>query len=311
MRPHANLALVSSLLVVLGALLGLPACGGGDGGAADGGSGQLVLSVTDAPFPLIDGCLAAALVEIDAVSARQEGGGWVDVPLGEAAGGSVEIDVLDLRAGVADQLALGDVPTGAYSEVRLHVAAARLEFTDGSPARSFTVPSGMASGLKLKVDPPVLLVAGQTANLMLDIDVSESFHTAGLGGEPTCDDLKDGHGKVIFAPVVRVVNTDTSGLVLGIVRDDAEVPQGDVEVTAFEAGTSPGPGAEPVVTTFSAPPGVAGVAEGAYALWLEPGTYDLYVRAQGADIRTLAASSILVGPGAIVAGTDLTLPGAP
>ena len=40
---------------------------------------------------------------------------------------------------------------------------------------------------------------------------------------------------------------------------------------------------------------------------LDPGSYDLYVRAQGAADRTLAASAVAVSTGAVVT-ENLTLP---
>ena len=171
----------------------------------------------------------------------------------------------------------------------------------------------MASGLKLGIDPPILLASGATANVVIDVDLTDSFHTTGLGGEPTCDDLKAGETMAIFSPVIHVVNTDTSGLVTGIVTDDQDpaAPLGNVEVTAFDAGTEVTADTVPVATTFSAPEGMDAVTPGSYALWLEPGSYDLYVRAQGSDERLPAAAGVTVVTGGIVSGQDLVVPTAP
>jgi ABC-type glycerol-3-phosphate transport system substrate-binding protein len=287
---------------VLASFLGAAACGGGGSG---GGTGTVALTMTDAPFPATEGCLSAAWIEVDRVEVRGPNG-FVDVALTGATDGVVRIDLLQLRSGLADSLALGDVPTGAYDQVRLHVVESELEFEDGSPPQPFKVPSGMSSGLKINIKPPILVATGQTTPLMLDFDLSSSFHTTALGGNPTCDELKAGEGGVIFRPLVRAVNTSETAMVSGVVTDSALTPVADVEVTAFLNGTVVDGTTVPAASTFSAPAGLANVAAGSYAIFLEPGTYDLYLRAQGETDRTLAVSSLVVTPGVIT--QDLTFP---
>jgi hypothetical protein len=291
----------------LGALAALlvGACGGGGGGG--GSTGQLAVTVTDGPFPATDGCLAAALVEVDRVEVqRVDGsGGWFEIPL--ATGDVATIDLLDLRAGVEQTLAFAELPTGTYHQIRLHLLSAVLQFEDGSLEQEFTVPSGMQSGLKINVQPHFVVAAGQTTPVVFDIDLARSFHVAGTGGTPTCDDLKDGESKVIFSPVVRAMDMNQNGVVSGLVTDAAGAPVADVDVTAFVAGTVVDATTVPVAGTFSSPAGVPNAPEGSYALLLAPGTYDLYVQAQGATERTLAASGVVVTAGQVTT-QDLSIP---
>lgn len=296
---HARSTLVR--LALAAALVGSTACGGG-GGA---GTGTVALRMTDAPFPATEGCLSAAWIEVDRVEVRGPAG-FVDVALTGATDGVVRMDLLQLRSGLSDSLALGDVPAGSYDQIRLHVVRAELEYEDGSPPTSFTVPSGDASGLKINVKPPILVAPEQTTSLLLDFDLASSFHTTGLGGNPTCDELKAGAG-VMFRPLIRAVNTDEHAMVTGVVSDATGAPVADVEVTAFPTGTVVDGTTVPAASTFSAPDGLTSVAVGSYALFLEPGSYDLYVRAQGATDRTLAVSNVVVVPGGTVT-QDLTLP---
>ena len=299
-------AFLTTCLALLSAV-GLWACGGGGGG---GSTGHLAVTATDAPFPATEGCLAAALVEIDGVEVQKVdgSGGWFEIPLDEAAeGGIVTLDLLDLRAGIEENLAFGELPTGTYHQIRLHVVSATLQFADGSPEQTFTIPSGMQSGLKINVQPHFVIAAGQTTPLVLDLDLSKSFHVAGAGGTPTCDDLKSGEEKVIFSPVVRALDMNENGVVTGTVSDAEAAPVADVEVSAFAAGTVVDGSSVPDASTFSTPAGVPNAPEGSYALLLPPGTYDLYVQAQGASERTLAASGVVVTAGAITT-QDLTIP---
>jgi len=292
-----------SWIGVLG-LVGLAACGGGGGGA---GSGTLALSITDAPFPATAGCLAAALIEVDRVQARS-GEGFVDVPLLGATGGVLTIDLFQLRAGLADSLALGEVAAGAYDEVRLRIVRSVLQFTDGSPEVEFKVPSGDASGLKLKIDPPLLVAPGSSTQILLDFDLTASFHTTSVGGDPTCDELKSGEAGCRFRPVIRIHNAAEVALVGGTVRDATGAPVGDTEVVAYPAGTVVDDTAVPAATTFSTPTSSTVPPPGSYAVILPPGSYDLYVRAQGVTDKTLALGGLVVTAGDVLVGQDLALP---
>jgi hypothetical protein len=295
--------LPSRPLLFLLAALTVAGCGGGSGG-----TGTLAVQITDGPFPATEGCLAAAYVDVDGIEVQGEGG-WIDIPLlgADPTTGVVRIDLLQLRSGIADNLALGDLPTGTYHQIRLHLVGSELAFSDGSPSQPFTVPSGDTSGLKINVQPHFVVASGQTTPLLLDVVLTECFHTTGLGGDPTCDELKAGETTVVFRPLVRAVNPNETGVVSGTVTDAGGLPVGDAEVSAFPAGTVVDDTTVPAAATFSAPAGLDRAAEGSYALALEPGSYDLYVRAQGATAKTLAASGLTVAAGAITT-QDVVLP---
>jgi hypothetical protein len=187
------------------------------------------------------------------------------------------------------------------------ISGATLIFADGTRA-GFKVPSGMTSGLKVNLTPDILVAAGQTTPLLLDIDLGRSFHATAAGGDPTCADLKDGAGTVIFRPLIQAFNTDGSGVVSGTVRDGDGNGLADVEITAFAAGTEVAADTDPVMSTFSAPDGLANAPLGSWAVHLDPGTYDLYARLQGAEVRAKLLAGVAVGAGRLLAGQDVTLP---
>jgi hypothetical protein len=298
------------LVLALAALLGLACSDGGSsgGGGGGGGTGTLSVPITDAPFPAHDGCLDAALITIDGVEAKGDNA-FHDIPLVDPdPDGTVTLDLLALRAGIMDSLAISEVPTGSISEVRLHIVESVLVFEDGSPDAAFKVPSGESSGLKIRIDPPARVVSGQTTKLILDVDLANSFHTRGLGGDPTCDDLKQGDDQVIFSPLVRANNESTDGILLGNVTDAGGTPKADVEVCAFVADTDIEAEPEPEATTFSAPDGLDGADEGDYALLLPAGIYDLYLRDQGEDDKSLALEDVALSAGESLEGVDLSLP---
>lgn len=291
------------LLIGILGLCALAACGGG---GAD--TGTVYVAATDGPFPATDGCLDSALIEVDRVEV-QGTSGFVEIPLTDATNGVVTLDLLDLRSGLEQSLAIGELPTGTYHQIRLHIVSATMQFTDGSPDQEFKIPSGMQSGLKINVQPNFVIASGQTTPLVLDFDLANSFHVTGTGNDPTCDELKQGENTVLFNPVVHALNADETGVVSGNVTDSAAAAVGDVEVTAFPAGTVVDGTTVPSATTFSAPApsSASSPAEGSYALRLDPGSYDLYVRAQGATDRTLAAGGVSVTANAITT-QDLQIP---
>jgi hypothetical protein len=251
-------SLVPALLLTVG-------CGGGGGG---GNTGTLSLRLTDGPFPDTS-CLTAAYVVVNGVEVQGEAG-WVDIPL--VGGAPQQFDLLDLRSGLDAQLGVAELPTGSYHQIRLHLDSATLVFTDATE-RSFTVPSGMQSGIKINVNPQFLIAAGQTTPILLDFSLGESFHVTGTGGDPTCEDLKS--EETIFNPVIHAVNLDTTGVLAGIVHySDGTTAAPDVMVTVLAGGaaqTDP-----PVTTTVSANGLTVNAPLGSYALHLDPGTYDLY-----------------------------------
>jgi hypothetical protein len=247
------------------ALLLTVGCGGGGGG---GSTGTLSLRLADGPFPDTS-CLTAANVVVNGVEVQSEGG-WVDIPL--AGGAPQTFNLLDLRSGLDAQLAVGELATGTYHQIRLHLDSATLVFTDASE-KSFTVPSGMQSGIKINVNPQFLIAAGQTTPILLDFSLAESFHVTGTGGDPTCEDLKS--EETIFNPVIHAVNLDTSGVLAGIVYyADGTTAAPDVVVTVRLANADPSE--LPVTTTVSANGSTVNAPLGSYAVHLDPGFYDLY-----------------------------------
>jgi len=277
-------------------------CGGG--GGSDSSTGTLDLSMVDAPFPVTDDCLKAANIIVDRVEIQGHGG-FEAIPLVDAVDGKVQLNLLELVGGLDQRLAIGELPTGRYHQIRLHLVEAKLVFHDDTE-QVFKIPSGSQSGLKINVEPHVVIAAGQTAHLQLDFDLAESFHVTGTGGDPTCDDLKDGENKVIFNPVVHACNLDESGVVSGTVSREA-IPLSGVLVEVFVAEQVIDDTTAPVATTFSSPSGLENVAEGEYALRVAPGTYDLYVQAPDAASRTLAAKDVVVVQGQIKV-QDLSVP---
>jgi uncharacterized protein DUF4382 len=191
--------------VLLSLAAGAVSCGGG--------SGQIKLSLTDAPADLVNVSqvnitLDEIRVHDDASSSVPDGGanaaqdgvngqGWIVLCTD-----TQTVDLMQLTNGrftpmCAQAAADGgmesrpiDVPAGRISQLRLHLVSAQLVFNDGTPPASLTVPSGSTSGLKINVDRDV--PKGGVLDLRLDFNAASSIN-------------KQGNGTYTLTPVLSVL----------------------------------------------------------------------------------------------------------
>ncbi len=176
-----------------------------------GTKGRINVHLTDSPYPI--GLIESAFVTIDKVEIRQhpesnpgeDDGSFIVISEVE-----MEIDLLELTNGITEQIATVDLEPGTYDQIRLHVVDATVVLTDGTEY-DLKVPSGSSSGLKIKFDPAIQILEGETSDVLLDFDVRRSFVVKGKVGKHI-----NGFN---FKPVVRGVFLGLAGRVEGIVSD--------------------------------------------------------------------------------------------
>jgi hypothetical protein len=201
-----------SMLPLLGALA-LGAC---EGDAGPGGPARLSIRLTDAPADLREAWVRVERIYLqgqgrtDLLDARTD---WVDL--------------LTLSGGRTAELVSGaTVPAGRYSELRFVVCEAYLVTRQGqtyatpgaqlpggvSADGTLHLPSGCASGVKVKFpEDGVELDEGSTI-LTVDFDVSRSFgHQAGASG------------RWVMHPVLHATEVGFSGAIAGTVSTAAGV----------------------------------------------------------------------------------------
>lgn len=188
------------------------------------GKGLVVFKLTDAPFPA--DLVAEANITIDWIKLMkvsedewdEEGEEMEENPdvilleLEEP----LTINLLELSNGITTTLGEIEVDPGIYTQIRMHVIDAGILLKDGSEF-DLKIPSGDASGLKIKINPSLVMEEGTLAEVLLDFDVSRSFVMRG-----NINHL--GKGKIdgfIFKPVIRAVaHVETeSGEINGVVTD--------------------------------------------------------------------------------------------
>jgi hypothetical protein len=177
-------------------------------------TGHVSILVTDAPFPLE--YIEKATVTITRVELRKEGE-EEEHPFITVWEGSEELNLLDLRNGIVQELAEVEVPAGAYNLIRMYVEDAGIE-VKGYDSYSVKVPSGSQTGIKLFIAPSLQVSGGLTTEVLLDFNLEQSFVLKGNLNSPA------GIKGFNFKPVIRAENKSTTGTIYGIVSDADQLP---------------------------------------------------------------------------------------
>lgn len=176
------------------------------------GVGKVNFYLTDAPFPV--DLVAKTIVTIDKVEIRKQETDTAESTFVVINEEPMVIDLLTLSNGVTELLASVELEAGSYDMIRMHVTDSKVILND-STEFDLKVPSGSSSGLKIKINPSLEISNGQTADVLLDFDVSKSFVAKG-----------NWKGGVIngfnFKPVVRCVLLGMAGRIEGSVSDTTE-----------------------------------------------------------------------------------------
>lgn len=228
-----NLVRVSMMLLA-SILIFVTACNENDD-SAKAGKGTVVIKLTDAPFPvsLVD----QALVTIDKIEIRST----VEV---ENAKGETEnetlytvlfegekvVDLLDLQNGITTDLLSMDIDAGSYDLIRMHVTSSEVILKDGT-SFDLKIPSGSASGLKIKIAPELVIESGVESEVLLDFDVSKSFMVQGNMNTPA------GIKGFMFKPVIRAMCQKYSGIIEGKVFENVTTPVAEAHVQIIVADT--------------------------------------------------------------------------
>jgi hypothetical protein len=259
---------------------------------------MLTVQATDAPFA--HGVVTSAEIEVSRIEIHSSGtasSGFTTIFDASVAGQPVKIDLMNLRNGATQALVSAMLPAGTYRQLRYIVSAAELTLTNGNAYSTATgnldLPSGMSSGLKVFLDPPVLVTGGQSTTLLLDFDLTRTYLPIPANDALTAT-------RYMLRPVIRAANASTAGAIQGTVRDaaNANAPVAGATVEVFTAGTT----TSPVATTGTD-------AGGSYTiLAVPPGSYDVVATittASATRSATVLARSVTVGN---VTTVDITVP---
>jgi len=194
--------------------VGLAACDSGTSLTVPGGSATVQILLTDAPSDMLDtahiwisrvylsggGGTSPDTAEADTTAAQAAG----RVDLFNDAANPLLLDLLQLRNGLtADLTGLVQLDPTTYQGVRFVVDSTRVTladgftFEDGSRVSIMKVPSGMQSGIKVKIDDILELDENEVVTLVVDLDVDANFRFQMLGNSETVV------RRILFTPVLK------------------------------------------------------------------------------------------------------------
>lgn len=215
MSPKIRLVGLVGLLAATA--LGLSACGGG---GAD--TGQMKLSVADAP---VDGA-QAVVVKFTGVELTGNSGNPVTITFPQPK----TIDLLTQSGTASAVLFDQPIPAGKYGQIRIMVAA------DGDPGNSYiTLSDGTMHGLQVPDTNGLKLVSGFTVtssgvvDYTIDFDLRKAI-TCPTGQAPVCT----------LKPTEKLVDNTTVGNIQGVV-DNTLVPTGCTPGVYLYSGTVSAP----------------------------------------------------------------------
>ncbi|MBV6640037.1 MAG: DUF4382 domain-containing protein [Cyclobacteriaceae bacterium] len=248
------------------------------------GSGTLNVRMTDAPYPTDQ--IAEANITVTKIEIRQSGGNGEE-KFTTILDSEVSANLLDLTNGVTANIASVEVPVGSYDLVRVYISEASVVLNDDAETTfNLKIPSGAQSGIKVFINPDIEVVGGLSAELLLDVDVSQSF--VPLGSPLAINGFN-------FKPVIKASNVSFAGRVIGTVTtivDEMATPISGAQVSIFAADTLN-------TTSFTN-------AEGKFEVpGLIAGLYDITVEAEGFTPETETDIEVVVA-NATTANFELT-----
>lgn len=182
--------------------------------------------------------------------------------------GTIE-NLLELDNGETHTLATDvEVPDGTYAQIRLIVEDVTIAFPDGDGGvivRNVKCPSCPESGLKIAVEPELVVEGGESSRIVLDFDAAKAVHLAGKSGT-----------YILKPTAIRAVSV--SGTLEGRVESATGEPLENAKVAVYEGERDEGE--EPVVSTLTE-------ADGSYRIiTLVEGDYTVVVSADGHEATT-------------------------
>lgn len=211
----------------------------------DGEPAPFGVQLTDAPFE--HALLDSVVLRFDKVTAHVtdgDDGGFLTL----YEGAPIEIDLAPLKNGLTAPLVVTELPSGTWRQMRLFVESGELTLVNGNVYTtedgSLQLPSASSSGLKVFFDPPIEVIAGAQNEVLIDFDLSNSFHPI-PGNDP------ENAMRYQMHPVLRSGDCVTGGKLIGGVFEDAGgspgapfegatvfvLPKGQTD-TAFSAATT-------------------------------------------------------------------------
>lgn len=228
-------------------------------------TGTLYIGITDAASEDYQ-AVYVTISEVQVNKGNDEDGTWEVV-----ASPNATYNLLELVNGMIETLGVANLESGLYTQMRLIIGTeaedelnilgqphpyANYIIDPGNESHELKIPSGYNTGIKLVHE--FTIVAGRTAELVLDFDAHKSVVRAGSSG------------KWLLKPTIKIIGTVENASVSGIVQDEEGAP------------------IEGVIVSSQIYDGIVSIQgstltdeNGGYLIYLEPGSYSIVAYADG------------------------------
>lgn len=196
----------------------------------EGTHGTVKTVITDDPFPF--DFVAQANVSVSKIELKNENGEYVTVFEGNA-----DYNMVGLTNGVTADINTTSVPNGTYNEARITLSDASVQLANNDHFDMNAQASGTSS---VEIEPALVVDSSQDSELLLDLDINDSFHFTGMGGVqlPSWIASMASIQGCNFDADFTAVDLNQTGTITGTVQNDAGAIQANALVTVEVNGNT-------------------------------------------------------------------------
>ncbi len=183
---------------------------------------KVSVQLTDDPFPAQ--FITEANVEITKVEIKNDQSEYVTVFQGHNT-----INIAQYTNGSTTEVTIANVPVGTYTGVRITVGDVSVKMTDNT---IFEYSGSAGAQYEVNVEPALEVSEGDVGDLLVDLDLSESFNFSGSFMGNWISNIAQITGINSFNADIRAVALNKTGSISGTVKDtnDNTIAYADVKV---------------------------------------------------------------------------------
>ena len=177
---------------------------------AEDNDAKVAVKLTDDPFPY--NFVAEANVDFTKIELKNENGDYVTVY-----SGSHTENVAAYTNGATANVTVAAVSPGTYTDVRVTIGGVTVKLTNNE---TYSVDAATSFETEVPIYPEITVSEGDEANLLFDMDLSDSIQFSGGFFGDWISDIMQISGIQSFDPDIRAVVVEHTGSISGQVIDD-------------------------------------------------------------------------------------------
>ena len=247
---------IAILTLVTGAFI---SCNNDEDDTTANTQGDVKVSVTDDPFPF--DFATEANISIAKVELKDAAGNYTTVFEGNG-----DYNMVGLTNGVTAQVNNTSLEAGTYSEAKVTLSDASVHLSNGT---EFSLTADASQSYTVAIEPALVVEQGEQSELLLDLNIGNSFQFEGMGGIALPDWISniDSIQGCSFTADFSAVDLDQTGAVSGTISNTSGTTEANALVTIYSTNNT-----EEIASTQTDANGsftFIGIAEGTYTVSAE------------------------------------------